>query len=82
MVFNLRQLERENSQLRSANAAFAQTLQAREATIAELQKQLETRQIEHDLQRRTEIDHSLKMRAQIDQYVKEIDRCIEWLSNN
>lgn len=82
LALKVRQLQRENQNLRDANEQLWVALSQKEDFIKGLQERIEKVEQEVEHKRKIDTEQSVKVRAQIDQYVKEIDRCLEWLTNN
>lgn len=82
LALKVRQLHRENQNLRDANEQLWAALSQKEDVIKDLQERVVKAEQEVEHKRKMDTEQSVKVRAQIDQYVKEIDRCLEWLTNN
>jgi predicted nucleic acid-binding Zn-ribbon protein len=82
LALKVRQLYRENHNLRESNEQLHAALSQKDSAFKVLHERLEKAELELEQKRKTETVQSAKVSAQIDQYVKEIDRCIEWLANN
>jgi len=82
LALKVRQLHRENQNLRDANEQLWGALSQKEDVIKTLQERVVKAEQEVEHKRKVDNEQSVTVRAQIDQYVKEIDRCLEWLTNN
>ena len=68
-------LQKENEQLRNSLRAVQATKGLLEQKLADAQQQINGKDVEDPVK-------SKQLRKEIDQYIKEIDKCIEWLQNS
>jgi len=82
VVSKLQALEFENARLKKDKEALESELFDRNVEIKQYEAQLI--QTKQDLGSRVEREEeqTAKFKSAIDHYTKEIDRCIEWLTNN
>ncbi len=82
LALKRRQLQRENASLLAENQKLKVELERADRKKQEIKTSL--RETSEALERRIREDSqkSEKLQLQIDHYVKEIDKCIEWLTNN
>lgn len=78
----MQQLQLENARLQKDKEELESKLLAQQNRVEQSEEQFV--QTKRDLESRLEreVEHSTKLKSAIDHYTKEIDRCIEWLTNN
>ena len=74
-------LRQQNAILSKENNKLKADLEAQQERIGELTERLTNSQQALAGQRGDDSESNQKLRKQIDQYIKEIDKCIEWLQN-
>lgn len=74
-------LRQQNAVLSKENIKVKAELEAQQERIGELTERLTNSQQALVGQRGDDSESNQKLRKQIDQYIKEIDKCIEWLQN-
>ena len=75
-------LNEENSNLKTENERLKTDLDKQKGVVMTLKDKVDKTQGMLDTQHVDESEHSKQLKEQLDQYIKEIDNCIEWLSNN
>jgi len=75
-------LNEENNNLKAENERLKTDLDKQKGAVQTLKNKLDKTQGMLDTQHVNEPAHSEELKKQLDQYIKEIDKCIEWLSNN
>ncbi len=84
LAFKLKRMRKENAALRQENKELRAALEKMQQHPGAPEHHLKKENTQRDSSN-GEASHSAKsetLRKQIDQYIKEIDECIEWLSNN
>ncbi len=82
VVLKLQQVQLVNTALRKNKEELEAAFKAQKEANEKLQQELaQTKQVLAEKLEKEE-EHSSQLRSAIDQYTKEIDRCIEWLTNN
>ncbi|NRB51503.1 MAG: hypothetical protein HRU41_27775 [Saprospiraceae bacterium] len=75
-------LNEENNSLKAENERLKTDLDKQKGAVLTLKNKLDKTQGMLDTQHVSETADSEQLKKQLDQYIKEIDKCIEWLSNN
>jgi regulator of replication initiation timing len=71
-------LQEENSQLKSENEALQQKLKSLEATVSDFQNQDKMAKLVNS--NSVEKEDSIELKNRLNEYIKEIDKCIAYLS--
>jgi len=79
LALKMERLQQENAALTEENRKLTNDLAARERKVGELNSKMANGQNETGREQDSGI--SKKLRKEIDQYIKEIDKCIDWLQN-
>ncbi|MBK6946784.1 MAG: hypothetical protein IPH16_00725 [Haliscomenobacter sp.] len=82
LALDMRQIKRQNEELSHQNHQLQLEIALRDQTIARLQEGLSEAQSQLLLQEQADADKARQLKVQVDQYLREIDKCIEWLTNN
>lgn len=82
LAAELKLLRQKNAVLINENKQLKTDLESKEAVVGELKYKLSNTQRGFEEQRGVGTDNSEELKKQIDQYIKEIDKCIEWLQNS
>lgn len=78
----LEQLQMEKAALKKENSALKNELERQHKTVDTLKYNLDQTHSVLNQKWENEPEQSKKLRKEIDQYIKEIDKCIEWLHNS
>jgi regulator of replication initiation timing len=70
--------QEENSQLKSENEALQQKLKSLEATVSDFQNQDKMAKLVNS--NSVEKEDSIELKNRLNEYIKEIDKCIAYLS--
>ncbi|MCP3932514.1 MAG: hypothetical protein GY705_25865 [Bacteroidetes bacterium] len=81
LVSKLENLQSENASLSDENTRLKTALELENERVQLLKYKLEKVQQTMGENPGEEPEGSKKLKKQIDQYIKEIDKCIEWLQN-
>ncbi len=77
----LQDLKAENERLHTENVQLKQTIDLLEnKTVKELEEQITITRRQLDEERGRNPEAMNRLRGEIDHYIKEIDKCIEWLA--
>ncbi len=82
LALKLERLQEENIVLLKENRQLKTKLSQKPSTIVKTIKESATVPTGVETDRAENQASSKKIRKEIDQYIKEIDKCIEWLSNS
>ena len=82
LTLKVERLEKENIALKSENEKQKVELDLQKDTASALNEQLLEAQMAVSSKKNEDREHSEQLKQQMDQYIKEIDKCIEWLHNN
>ncbi len=82
LALKVERLEKENIALKSENEKQKVELDLQKDTVSALNEQLLETQMVVSSKKNEDREHSEQLKQQMDQYIKEIDKCIEWLHNN
>lgn len=82
LALKVERLEKENLALKSENEKQKVELDLQKDTVIALNEQLLEAQMAISSKKNEDREHSEQLKQQMDQYIKEIDKCIEWLHNN
>lgn len=78
----LEQLQGEKAALSEENQHLRATLAAQAEKVADMEKLLAETTADPEENQEPESKSSQKLKREIAQYIKEIDKCIEWLQNH
>ncbi len=78
----LERLQNENANLVDENKQLKDNLLDKNNRISELENGLANTKQVLERKRENDPESSRKLRKDIEQYIKEVDKCIEWLQNN
>lgn len=81
LALKVERLESENVDLLAENKKLKASLSQKDNAVGLLEDNLQKSQLSLDLMREKEPVRSKKIRKDIERYIKEIDKCIEWLNN-
>lgn len=81
LALKMERIQKENAALTEENRKLANELTAKTTVVSDLQSKLANGQ--QKIVTKVESDSGMdkKLRKEIDQYIKEIDKCIDWLQN-
>lgn len=79
LALKLERLEKTNSDLLDENQQLKAKLKKGESKALSLEQQLRKTHEVLELKRTDEPEQTKKVRKELDRYIKEIDKCIEWL---
>lgn len=82
LALQMRQLRLENARLTKQKEALDAALAEQKQNNHQLQQQLAQQQQALRQQLEKEEQQSVQWKTAIESYTKEIDRCIDWLTNN
>jgi len=82
LALKVERLEKENLFLKNENEKQKVELDLQKDTVNALNEQLLEAQKAMNNRKNEDREHSEQLKQQMDQYIKEIDKCIEWLHNN
>ncbi len=82
LALDIRQIKRQNEELSEQNHQLQLEIALKDQTIARLREELSAAQSRVLLQEQADLDKAKQLKVQVDQYIREIDKCIEWLTNN
>lgn len=82
LALKLDRFIQENNNLKNENERLKTDLDKQKGAVMTLKDKLDKTQGMLEKQHVNESEHSIELKQQLDQYIKEIDKCIEWLSNN
>jgi len=82
LALKLERLQNENAELLEENKVLKKKVENRINKTTVLEEKLTKTQVALDKRRDDDPKSSKRMRKEVDQYIKEIDKCIEWLQNN
>jgi DNA anti-recombination protein RmuC len=82
LALQVKHLRMENGQLHKQKEALEAALAEEKEKNGQVQQQLAQKQQALRQQLEKEEQQSTQWKTAIDEYTKEIDRCIEWLTNN
>lgn len=77
----MERLQQENAALTEENRKLTDELASKGTMVSELQAKLANGQQKIVTEVKKEAGMDKKLRKEIDQYIKEIDKCIDWLQN-
>lgn len=81
LALKLERLHEENDEIKTENERLKAELDRQRGTVGVLKDKLEKTQGVFHQQKETASEHTQQLRQQLDQYIREIDKCIEWLHN-
>ena len=81
LALKMEQLQNQNAQLLDDNKKLRIKLSQQDNAVGLLEDNLQKSQ--HNLEKveKPKIPHSKRTRKDIERYIREIDKCIEWLNN-
>lgn len=79
LALTLERLRQENDDFRTENERLKAELDRQRGTTDALKDKLEKTQGVLDQQKENTSAHAQQLRQQLDDYIREIDKCIEWL---
>jgi hypothetical protein len=82
LALKVERLEKENVSLKSENEKQKVELDLQKDAVSDLNEQLLEAQMAVSSKKNEDREYSEQLKQQMDQYIKEIDKCIEWLHNN
>ena len=82
LILKIERLQNENVALEEKNKQLKADLDRQKGTVDALKNKLEFTQRVMDQQKEEESDDSKHLKEKIDHYIREIDKCIEWLQTN
>ncbi len=82
LALKVERLEKENLFLKNENEKQKVELDLQKDTVNALNEQLLDAQKAMANRKNEDREHSEQLKQQMDQYIREIDKCIEWLHNN
>lgn len=82
LALKLERFRNENRSLENENKLLKAELDRQKGTVQALKDKLERTQRGISAKTEENSEQPNQLKAQIDQYIKEIDKCIEWLHNN
>ncbi len=82
LALKVERLEKENLALKNKNEKQKVELDLQKDTVNALNEKLQEAQKAVSSRQNEDREHSEQLKQQMDQYIKEIDKCIEWLHNN
>lgn len=74
-------LLKENTELKTQNELLKTELDKQRGAVSALKEKLAKTQVVLDRQPEKSPQEALQLKQQLDQYIREIDKCIEWLNN-
>jgi len=81
LALKLEQLQNENRSLHDENDQLKNSITDHNKRVISLEEKLLNTQQVLESKRENDPESSKKLRKDIEQYIKEIDKCIEWLQN-
>ncbi len=81
LALKMERLQEENAVLTEENRKLTNELAARDQRVGELNSKLALSQSKEQHGGEQHSGSTKKLRKEIDQYIKEIDKCIDWLQN-
>ena len=82
LALKLERFRKENADLTQKNEQLKAELDKQKGTVSALKDKLTKTQGVLERQEVNESEHSQQLKQQLDQYIREIDKCIEWLQNS
>lgn len=82
LALKLERFRKENADLTKKNEQLKAELDKQKGTVSALKDKLTKTQNVLERQEVDESEHSRQLKQQLDQYIREIDKCIEWLQNS
>ncbi len=81
LALKLDQLKTSNQQLLEENKLLKTALKKEDSKRTTLEQQLKRTQMALSSKQNDAPESTQKIRKELDQYIKEIDKCIEWLQD-
>lgn len=82
LALRLERLQNENKSLLQENKKLRTELTKKDDKLGVLEGKVARSQAALEVRRDNDPEDSKKLRKEIEQYIKEVDKCIEWLQNN
>ncbi len=82
LALKVERLRNENIDLSKKNEQLKAELDKQQGAVSALKDKLTKTQGVLERREVNETEHTQQLRGQLDQYIKEIDKCIEWLQNS
>jgi regulator of replication initiation timing len=81
LLLKLERLRLENAELKEENEHLKAELDKQRGAVGVLKDKLEKTHGVLELPKGNDSEQAQQLRQQLDQYIREIDKCIEWLHN-
>ena len=80
LALKIERLEKTNANLLEENEQLKLVAQKGNSKLSNLEERLKKTQAVVESKRKEEPDNTKRVRRELERYIKEIDKCIEWLS--